>query len=323
MDRPGSSGHDDPEMSRFAEDLTSVEGHVVQFYDGDDELTSAVARFAGAGLAAGEGVLVVATPGHRAAIEAALTEDGRDLEGYVALDAAEALASIVDEDGLLDRRRFLDVIGTAVAASADGPGGHVRVFGEMVALLCAAGDRGGAIALEGLWNELGTGPHRFTLLCAYPSPAMDDAAGAGLFYDACGQHTALVESPDAPLTAWQRFDAEPSAVAGARRFVAGTLGRWGFDEVADDAAVVISELATNAVLHARSAFHVSVAVAAGEAIRVAVHDESPDRPSPRGHSVTAATGRGLRMVDALASSWGTVPLPDRKAVWAELADARS
>ena len=310
-------------MSRLAEDLTSVEGHVVQFYERDEDLTAAVARFAGAGLAAGEGVLVVATPEHRAAFESELRADGRALEGYVALDAAETLASIVGRDGRVDPSRFFEVIGGAVGSVADMPGGHVRVFGEMVALLCAAGDPQGAVALEALWNELGRGPHRFTLLCAYPSPAMDDPAGAGLFYDACGQHNGLVEAPDAPLTAWQRFEADPSAIAGARRFVSGTLGRWGFDGVADAAAVVVSELATNAVLHARSAFHVSVAVAAGEAVRVAVHDESPERPSPRGHSVTASTGRGLRLVDALASRWGTVPLPDRKAVWAELAEART
>jgi hypothetical protein len=75
------------------------------------------------------------------------------------------------------------------------------------------------------------------------------------------------------------------------------------------------------VLHARSAFHVSVVVA-GEGIRVAVHDESAVAPAPRGYSISSATGRGLRMVDAVSSRWGTVPLPNRKAVWAELDETR-
>lgn len=307
-------------MARLAEDLTAVEGHVVQFYERDEELTSAVERFVGAGLAAGEGVLVVATAAHRAAFEAALREDGRDLEGYVALDAEETLRRILDDDGRVDPSRFFEVIGAAVAAAVDMPGGHVRVFGELVALLSASGDPGGAMGLEALWNELAVGPHRFTLLCAYPMPAMDEKEGATFFYDACTHHSAVVDRPHTPLAAWKRFESEATAIGAARRFVAGTLERWGWGSLVDDAAVVVSELATNAVLHTGAGFHVSIDVVAGDGIRVAVHDESPVGPSPRGYSLTSATGRGLRMVDALAASWGTIPLPDRKAVWAELAE---
>ena len=151
-------------MVRHAEDLTSVEGHVVHFTDDDEELIAALARFAGAGLAAGEGVLVVATPDHRAALEAALREDGRDLEGLVALDAAATLDRIRDEDGRIAPTPFFEVVGPALADAADMPGGHVRVFGEMVGILCAAGEPAAALELEALWNELAMGPHRFTLL---------------------------------------------------------------------------------------------------------------------------------------------------------------
>ena len=309
-------------MSRLAEDLTSIEGHVVQFYDHDDELTSAVVRFAGAGLALGEGVLVVATPEHRAAFERGLRDEGFDLQGYVALDAATTLDELVGSDGRVDASRFFRIIGDAVGAAADHPGAHVRVFGEMVALLCAAGEPAEAMALEVLWNELGGGPHRFTLLCAYPTPSLADDDGAVLYYDACAPHSAVVGHPDAPLEAWRQFESGPTAIGGARRFVGATLQRWGYPEVVDDAALVVSELATNAVLHARSAFHVSVAVA-GEGIRIAVHDESPVAPSPRQSSVSSATGRGLRMVGAVSSRWGTVPLPNRKAVWAELDELRA
>lgn len=309
-------------VSRLAEDLTSIEGHVVQFYDHEAELTSAVARFAGAGLAGGEGVLVVATPEHRTAFAEALLDEGHDLHGYVALDAAETLGRILGPDARVDPSRFFDVIGSAIAAAADHPGGHVRVFGEMVALLCAAGDPDEAMALEVLWNELGIGPHRFTLLCAYPTPSMEDPVSTALFYDACSQHSAVLDDPDAPLDAWRRFDAGPAAIARARRFVTATLERWGYDEVASDAAIVVSELATNAVLHARTAFHVSIGVTPGEGIRLAVHDASPTAPAPRLYSIASATGRGLGLVNALSSSWGTVPLPNRKAVWAELVDAR-
>lgn len=320
MDTEARRSHD-AGVARLAEDLTSVEGHVVQFYEGDHELTSAVARFAGAGLAAREGVLVVATAPHRRAFEAALRDDGRDLEGYVTLDADETLARVIAGDGRVDASRFCEVMGDALTSAADAPGGHVRVFGELVALLCAAGDADAAMELEGLWNELAAGPHRFSLLCAYPLPPMDDATGAALFYEACSHHSAVVDEPGGPLAAWCRFESTPLAIGAARRFVARTLERWGCGNVVEDAAVVVSELATNAVLHARSAFHVSIDVV-DEGIRIAVHDDSPIVPTPREYSETSATGRGLRMVDALAARWGTVPRPDRKTVWAELSDVR-
>jgi hypothetical protein len=304
-------------MSRLAEDLTSIEGHVVQFYDDDRELASAVVRFAGAGLELGEGVLVVATPAHRAAFERALREEGHDLHGYVALDAAAMLGRLLGPDGRVDPSRFFTIVGDAIAGAADHAGGHVRVFGEMVALLCAAGDAAEAMALEALWNELAAGEQRFTLLCAYPTPSLEDPTSASLYYDACTHHSAVVGHPEAPLEAWRRFESGPSAIHRARVFTGTTLRRWGFPEVVDDALLVVSELATNAVLHARSAFHVSIGIA-GQGVRVAVHDESPVAPAPRGYSTTSATGRGLRMVDAVSSRWGTVPLANRKSVWAEL-----
>ena len=65
---------------------------------------------------------------------------------------------------------------------------RVRVYGEMVALLWAAGDTDAAIALEGLWNELAE-THEFALLCAYPMSAFKNAAGAAAFEQVCGTHT--------------------------------------------------------------------------------------------------------------------------------------
>jgi hypothetical protein len=62
-----------------------------------------------------------------------------------------------------------DIVGTLVTqARGEGQARQVRVFGEMVALLWADGDRNGALVLEGLWNEL-TRRLSFPLLCAYPA----------------------------------------------------------------------------------------------------------------------------------------------------------
>ncbi len=90
--------------------------HFVQFYENDAYLIDSVSGFAGAALAAGQGSLVIATPEHRAALERKLTACGVDVAEataagrYVALDAAEALASFMI-DGAPNRDRFSEVIG--------------------------------------------------------------------------------------------------------------------------------------------------------------------------------------------------------------------
>jgi anti-sigma regulatory factor (Ser/Thr protein kinase) len=85
----------------------------------------------------------------------------------------------------------------------------------------------------------------------------------------------------------------------------------------DDAQLLVSELATNAVLHARSAFSV-VARAEESGIRVSVRDASPVTPKLRDLSATAPSGRGLHLVAALSADWGVEVTADGKTVWAEL-----
>lgn len=100
------------------------------------------------------------------------------------------------------------------------------------------------------------------------------------------------------------------------------MDRWGLADASEAAQLIVSELSTNAVLHGRSGFHVSIGIVGGAdaAIRVAVHDESATQPAPRAYSSSSATGRGLRLVEAYSTRWGTVSLAERKAVWAEVAE---
>jgi hypothetical protein len=114
------------------------------------------------------------------------------------------------------------------------------------------------------------------------------------------------------------FRGHPSSVPAARRWVVSTLAEWGLGATGWTAAQVVSELATNCTLHARSDF----------AIRVALDDscvllEAEDRSSAplqaRSYSATSTTGRGLGIVDVLSAEWGVTPGPDGKTVWALLA----
>lgn len=107
-----------------------------------------------------------------------------------------------------------------------------------------------------------------------------------------------------------------SSVPEARRFVRSTLRSWELDGAVEPAALIVSELATNAVLHARSALTVRLRVDAGGSLHLEVLDGSARLPDQRRHSSEATTGRGLSIVAELASSWGVEQLTDGKSVWA-------
>ena len=100
--------------------------------------------------------------------------------------------------------------------------------------------------------------------------------------------------------------ADPASVGQARRFVRGVLDDWELGHLVDTVALLTSELATNAVLHARTAFAVVVSRSKGD-VRVDVLDGSGVTPRSRQPSPTAATGRGVNMVAALADGWGATP----------------
>jgi len=81
------------------------------------------------------------------------------------LDAAETLSKFM-VNGQLEEKIFLQVI-DGIMARATQAGRNLRIFGEMVALLWAEGNRTATIRVEELWNELGKG-HSFSIFCAYP-----------------------------------------------------------------------------------------------------------------------------------------------------------
>ena len=106
----------------------------------------------------------------------------------------------------------------------------------------------------------------------------------------------------------------------ARRFAREQLRRSDAD--VDTVVLLVSEVVTNAVLHARSEVVVSV-VDQGAVARIEVHDASPAGPRMHRFAVDSATGRGLRLIDQLAHRWGTAALPSGagKVVWFEVGAA--
>jgi anti-sigma regulatory factor (Ser/Thr protein kinase) len=117
------------------------------------------------------------------------------------------------------------------------------------------------------------------------------------------------------------LDLAPSArsTAHARHFVVDTLRAWGCDAMAETAALLTSELVTNAILHARTMIQVSVH-RLSDGVQVDVTDSSIAVPVRRPASQDATTGRGLTLLDRLATAWRIEPRSDGKTVSFRLAN---
>jgi len=100
-----------------------------------------------------------------------------------------------------------------------------------------------------------------------------------------------------------------------RHGVRATLERWGLAALADTSELIVSELVTNAVNHARGP--IEVRLLRGRSLVCEVGDSSFAMPTLRDPDTGADTGRGLRLVDRLAYRWGSRPTPCGKVVWAE------
>ncbi|MFE0763090.1 SpoIIE family protein phosphatase [Streptomyces smyrnaeus] len=107
------------------------------------------------------------------------------------------------------------------------------------------------------------------------------------------------------------------AAGAARGFARAALGRWGVrGTAAEDAVLLVSELVTNAVVHAGTSVEVECRYAAG-----VVYAEVADRHPARRVAAQGEEGHGLRLVGALAKEWGISYRRDRKAVWFQLGPA--
>ncbi|WP_258723263.1 ATP-binding protein [Cellulomonas sp. NS3] len=116
------------------------------------------------------------------------------------------------------------------------------------------------------------------------------------------------------------LDPDLHAPAAARRLVRELLAGAGHDAWIDAAELAVSELVTNAVLHAQTAIEVSVAVSPQD-VRVEVRDYSPTGPRQRSYGAQATTGRGMGMVAAMTDRCGVIQLDDGKVAWFTLTGA--
>ena len=113
------------------------------------------------------------------------------------------------------------------------------------------------------------------------------------------------------------FSGGLSSVREARRFLGAVLREWGTDDFEFAAPQVLSELATNAALHARSSYTVELHLDE-DCLQIEVTDGSARLPRVRSYAADATTGRGMGLVAALSSAWGATTNGNGKTVWARV-----
>jgi serine phosphatase RsbU (regulator of sigma subunit)/PAS domain-containing protein len=142
-----------------------------------------------------------------------------------------------------------------------------------------------------------------------PDPRRDDVAILALTVDA-------TPSTDT-RTARRRFRSEAASATTARRFTRDILTAWGHPRLCQDACLLLGEVIINAIQHATG--DIEVRLALDRRLRIEVIDSSTRPPRLLPVDARSPTGRGLHIVDDLADSWGSTPLPRAgKAVWFEL-----
>jgi anti-sigma regulatory factor (Ser/Thr protein kinase) len=116
-----------------------------------------------------------------------------------------------------------------------------------------------------------------------------------------------------------RLEPTSNAAAVARRLVDRACAEWGLPALRDPARLVVTELVSNAVRHARTPLAVSLS-RGDDAVDIHVGDRSPVVPRPRGPvEPTVEGGRGLHVVAVMSQAWGITRTATGKVVWARLA----
>jgi anti-anti-sigma regulatory factor/anti-sigma regulatory factor (Ser/Thr protein kinase) len=126
----------------------------------------------------------------------------------------------------------------------------------------------------------------------------------------------VTDSPDT-RRATERIPPVPESAGLARRIVGEVCARWEITAVLEAAEVVVTELVTNAVQHGIPPVELSLA-RRGRYLHIEVRDGSPTMPRRMTVSEPSEHGRGLLVIEAFSTAWGTSPRANGKVVWATI-----
>lgn len=194
----------DPQRHASWQELVSSPApasHIVQIFDRDDFLVSAVALFAAEGLQREEAVLLTGTEPHLRAVQHELR--ARDIDYDAAARSGQLSMSDVRQDveavmagGMPNATRFDAIAGAALKrAGADGRFSSVRWWGEMSSFLHQQGNAKAALALEDLGAAAAT-KYRATIFCSFLYDRFDPRGYDGILREMCRRHTHVIPTED-------------------------------------------------------------------------------------------------------------------------------
>lgn len=121
------------------------------------------------------------------------------------------------------------------------------------------------------------------------------------------------------VAADEELPADAASPGRARSLMRRVVGALGHDDLIDAAQLAVSEIVTNALVHAGTPMRLRI-LRADKGFRVELLDGSSRMPHQRGFGAAAPTGRGLHLVEQLVTRWGAHRLEDGKVVWFEIRD---
>ncbi len=222
---------------------------------------------------------------------------------------------VVHLTGRLDAATVADLRAAVLDCLADEP--DVLVI-DVHGLTVTDGYEGAFAALAG---QAQTWPGT-VLVLAHASPRLTAAVrrcGADLASYPSVRTAREAQSPEhAPSRIRETLPAATVAAPLARRVVDQACRAWALPDLSDPAQLIVTELVANAVRHAGTLMTLTVSVH-GRHLQISVIDHDPRPPQPNSANPVDEHGRGLQMIEALGSDWGTVAVRDGKVVWARVA----
>jgi hypothetical protein len=175
--------------------------HAVQVYRDVSELADSVAKYLAVGFDLREPAVVIATAEHWAKFSERLAESGWDSvrieeSGLLFCADAETTLAAIMVDDRPSAGQFEAVVGGLMSrVAALFPDRRIRAFGELVDLLCTAGNPNAAVDLEELWNRLAR-RRSFSLLCGYSVDVFDQDTQVSLLPALCRSHSHVLPAAD-------------------------------------------------------------------------------------------------------------------------------
>jgi hypothetical protein len=295
----------------------------VLVYRHDAQLVEAGGSFLSDALAGGGAAIALATGEHLRALEEWVSLCGSDIDAAAQEHRYHGLPIETVLDSQAPGGSVASELSSRLASALEQvpqDAAPVHVFGE-VARTLRTEDGAEKVSFAALAEEL-RDARGVTLLCARHEDLPADEACERLRRSESAAlleapaFPAPVEGPNGKVVSAAVLPPAPAACRAARRLVRSACAQEAKADAVDMAELVVSELAGNAVRHARSTFRAEVSFRNGS-VRLAVTDA---RPLPDGWSgFPIAREHGLGLVAAMAEDWAVEPLTGGKVVWAELA----